>query len=269
MMKLLFSIFLSVSVSAQSYMLGEKLEYKIIWGFMDVGTSVMSVLPEPVEYNGVMCHVFKSMAKSHGFMDSMYHVDDKIVSYFDPVTGRTMSAAKRIHEGKFHREYHADFDHKLHAVSWWSKHFKGKQPDGENQRFRSGLKKEIPGFILDALSAIYYTRNHSEEPVPGKEFTLPVYDDLEVTTLQITVLREEEIELTVNGVKKKYQAFVAKPFIPTSGIFKSEGEILIWISKDKRRIPLKIQSKVNIGNVTVELDKAENLIEEEPLETGK
>ncbi|PIX16443.1 MAG: hypothetical protein COZ72_00970 [Elusimicrobia bacterium CG_4_8_14_3_um_filter_50_9] len=37
------------------------------------------------------------------------------------------------------------------------------------------------------------------------------------------------------------------------GIFSAKGSILVWLTDDKRRIPVRMSSKVLIGSVTVDL----------------
>jgi hypothetical protein len=255
--------FLNAALSAQAFQLGEKLTYKIQWGFLTVGHSVLTIHPELVEFNGVNCMVFKTSAKSEGFAAKMNPIDDKLISYYDPIKNRSMSTAKRVNEGRLHREYYAEFDFTHYVANWWQKVFKGNAPTDENQSWRSGKTTDIPENLLDALSAIYFTRNHPEPPETGKEFSMDVYDDLELVKMQMSIMQEEDLELNVNGQNQKFKTFVVRPYMPTSGVFKSEGHILIWISNDKRRIPLKIVSKIKyFGEVTVELESAEGLVDE-------
>jgi hypothetical protein len=37
------------------------------------------------------------------------------------------------------------------------------------------------------------------------------------------------------------------------GVFKSEGRVVIWLTDDERRIPVKVSTKVVVGSIDAEL----------------
>jgi hypothetical protein len=39
----------------------------------------------------------------------------------------------------------------------------------------------------------------------------------------------------------------------TSGIFRREGEVLIWLSDDAQRVPVQMQARIVIGSVSARL----------------
>ncbi len=43
--------------------------------------------------------------------------------------------------------------------------------------------------------------------------------------------------------------------VTKGGLFKSEGNILIWITNDERKIPVKVSTKVLIGAIEAELTR--------------
>lgn len=239
--------------------LGERLEYKIFWKGIHVGIATMEVGKQLIEQNGAMCYVFKSTAKSLPFFGYIFPVDDKIVSYYDPVLKRTMAGSKHIHEGKFHREYHVEFDYKRNVANWWQNQYKGareKIPDDETLRAKAGKTQNIPNNTLDILSAIYFFRENPQPAELGAFFSIPVFDDLQITDLDMKVTSEEVLEMNINDIPLQIPAFQVRPYLATSGIFRSDGEILIWISNDQKRIPLKIISSISkLGEVQVELYK--------------
>jgi hypothetical protein len=46
---------------------------------------------------------------------------------------------------------------------------------------------------------------------------------------------------------------VVEPILKSEGIFKSKGRILVWLTDDARRLPVKVTSKVPIGSISVAL----------------
>ncbi|HAP36800.1 MAG TPA: hypothetical protein DCQ28_13015 [Bacteroidetes bacterium] len=47
--------------------------------------------------------------------------------------------------------------------------------------------------------------------------------------------------------------------VKEGGLFKSEGRILIWLSDDERKIPVKVNTKVIIGSIDAELKEYSGL----------
>ena len=43
------------------------------------------------------------------------------------------------------------------------------------------------------------------------------------------------------------------------GLFKNEGNIIIWLSDDELKIPVKVKTKVVIGSIDAELTAYEGL----------
>jgi hypothetical protein len=268
---LFFGIF--SPILSQAFILGERLEYKVFWKGMHVGNSVLQVGKELVDQNGTNCMVFKSTARSSPLVAFLFTVDDKILSFYDPESQRTIAGSKQIHEGRFHREYHAEFDYERNTANWWQKQHKGSKeskPNDDTFRSKSGKTRNIPDKTLDVLSALYFFRNHPTPAEFGTFFSIPVYDDLQMTELDMKILDEEIIELEINGKITQIPTIKVRPHLATSGVFQSDGEILIWISNDFRRIPLKVETTMKgKGKVTAEIFSAENLAQPPVIEESK
>ena len=44
-----------------------------------------------------------------------------------------------------------------------------------------------------------------------------------------------------------------KPLVQEGGLFKSEGSIVVWMTDDDSKMPVRIQTKVIVGSMNVEL----------------
>ncbi len=237
---------------------GEELNFNIEYLGITVGTASLIVLPTKVEQNNIPCLVFKSIAKSSPWINSLYPVDDKMISYFDPNLSRTLSSSKRVHEGKIHREYHAEYDYKSKSVNWWQKAHKGSREELKGDktfRPKSGKTNDIPSNLMDILSILYYLRRSPTSPKVGTYFSMTIYDDLQVVPIEFHILKEEIIEIELNSQKKSFSAFKIRPYLSTSGFFQNDGKLILWISADEKRIPLRIESSIGgVGSVKVELN---------------
>jgi len=61
---------------------------------------------------------------------------------------------------------------------------------------------------------------------------------------------------TVKVPAGKFDCIIVEPVMRTEGIFKAKGRIKIWLSDDRYKIPVKMQTEVFfIGSVTAKLKK--------------
>ena len=235
---------------------GEVLLYDIVYLGMNVGHATLSVNRGLTLQNKTNCMIYKSTAKSSSIIDYLYPVEDRMVSYFDPVNSRTIASSKIVHEGNLHREYYADYDYYHKSVNWWQKYHKGKnkisQPGDVTFRAKSGKTVAIPESLLDILSLLYYLRRSPTEPIENTFFIMPVYDDLQITNIEFHILKKEIKTFEVNKRETEYSVFKIQVYLATSGFFQNNGKLFIYLSADSERIPLKIEASIGgLGSVKV------------------
>ncbi|RII25002.1 MAG: DUF3108 domain-containing protein [Geobacter sp.] len=106
--------------------------------------------------------------------------------------------------------------------------------------------------VLDLLSGFYYLRG--KQLKVGTSELLQVYDSDQYTEIPVQVLRRERVNLP--GLRKA-DTIVVKPQFTTDGIFKRTGDVTIWLTEDESRTPVKVETSIPLGKVTVELLSAE------------
>ncbi|MBK9226661.1 MAG: DUF3108 domain-containing protein [Ignavibacteria bacterium] len=50
-----------------------------------------------------------------------------------------------------------------------------------------------------------------------------------------------------------------EPMVEEGGLFKSEGSILVWLTDDQIKMPVKVKSRVLIGSIDADLSKYSGL----------
>ena len=108
--------------------------------------------------------------------------------------------------------------------------------------------------VLDPFSALYFLRNRPLQV--GKTELLHVYDGDAYNELPVEVVRAEQMHLPGKG---DVQTLVLKPQLRNEAVFNRTGEMLIWVTADDFKVPVKVETSILLGKVTAELVSAESV----------
>ncbi|MGB9935731.1 DUF3108 domain-containing protein [Thermodesulfovibrio yellowstonii] len=209
--------------------INESMKFDIYWMGIYVGSAIVSVKGDSSEVT------ITSMVKSASFISNFYYVNDHAeskIEYGKPKHFKLVQV-----EGKYRGNKETIFDYNQKEIIFIN-HLKN------NTTYHKGIDK----VFMDVLSGFFYLRTL---PISLKEpVSVDIFDSNKFTTVQVQPIKEEKIELSN---KKEIDAIVVKPLLDTEGLFKRKGDIIIWLSKDDSKIPLKIETKVPVGRVTAEL----------------
>jgi hypothetical protein len=223
---------------------GEKLTLQAKWGLIVAGEAVLEVLPVET-LNGIKsCH-FVMTAKTYPFIDFFYKVRDKIDSYTDVVMTHSI-LYKEQKRGRSKKDVVVDFN--------WEKREAGYSKNGKMRRLISILAGSF-----DPLSVFYAFRIH--ELKEGLVIKVPVTDGKKCVMGLARVIKREKI----NMAGRTYDTYLVEPDLEhIGGVFEKSknAKIQIWVTADKRRIPVRIKSKVIVGDFVGELISAEGIGQE-------
>jgi hypothetical protein len=211
----------------------EKLTYGIVMFGVPVGEAVL----EAVNSQGGF--TITTRVTSNAVIASVYPVDDFIETQL--VCGNYLVTKIRQHEGSYTRN--AGFTLMLRERKAFSL-----------ERLRDGFVTEtLPrDDILDIISGFYFLRN---QPVKvGKSLMLHLYDGDKYAPTVVEVLRNERIHVSGLG---DVETLVVHPLLTISGYFQRTGEMLVWLTADENKVPVRMQTSIALGKVTAELVSAE------------
>lgn len=107
--------------------------------------------------------------------------------------------------------------------------------------------------VLDTLSALYRLRKLPLRT--GTSEILHMYDGEIYAPVPVEVVRQEQVLLRNF---KKVDTLLLRHLHQKNGIFKRAGDMLIWVTHDDNRVPVKLETTTPLGTVTVELVSAES-----------
>ncbi len=215
--------------ASRPFGVGERLVFAVDYGLINAGEGVLEVVGT-VDFQGRSCYRIESTASSNRFFSGIYRVRDKVVSYIDRQELFSRYFMKRLREGTFRRTEEIEFDHV-----------------GGAARYHDGKTYEIPPGVHDVLSAFYFLRTLDLQV--GQDVFLTVHDSRKTYDLRVIIHRRQEIA-TVLGV---FDCFVVQPVMLGDGIFKHEGDLMIYLTADARRIPVRMNTRLPVGSITATL----------------
>ena len=219
---------------------GEQINYTVYYSvagiYVEAGSAKFTNQLE--HFGGRPVYHVVGEGRTNSSYDWIYKVKDRYESFIDTSSMQPLKFSRSVEEGKTRKKEQVLF-----------------YPASGTVVSDSGTKK-VPPCMQDVLSTIYYARNidFSKYKV-GEKVPFKMFLENEVHHLYI---RYQGVET----IKTKYGRFSAIKFRPllVEGTIFSGGEgMTVWVSNDWARIPVRIESKILIGSIKVDMTGYKNV----------
>ena len=247
---LVFQIF-CVSVFAQnkSYYAGEKLSYEAKFSKIIKGIAVADLNFTVENAPNNKDFLIKSDAVTKGSLLKLF-TKKFVQNYESTVSGTDFSVkrtVKRDEQGDRVRESEALFDYKAKKVIYV------ETDPNDAERPPRQIASPIPKDTQDLVTSIYTLRRLPL--VVGKSFEVTVSDSGLVYKIPVRVAAREQLK-TILG---KVWCFRVEPeLFGANRLIEQKGSMILWITDDERRLPVRSQINLNIGRFEVKLKKIED-----------
>jgi hypothetical protein len=210
---------------------GERLVFDVGYSFITAGEAIMSVPKIDTLFGRPVFQVLFTVNSTKTF-SWIYKVDDRYETFLDVQGTFPWHFTQRVREGSFNRDFEAWFD------------------QINNLAFANNKQYPIPPYVHDAVSAFYFVRtlDYSKARVGEKMMLQNFFRDT-TYSLSVKFLGRQRIEVDAGT----FDCIIVEPLMREGGLFKSEGRVLIWLTDDERKIPVKVSTKVVIGSIDSEL----------------
>lgn len=227
-------------VSNTAFQNGENLNFRIYYSLAGIyfsgGEASFSVKEE--QWNGKEVYHIVGAGKTNSFVDKTFKVRDRYETFIDTGTLRPYKFIRNVHEGGT----------KIFEDVTFIKTANTAVTD-------SGVYK-VPVCVQDVVSAIYSARNIDfSRYKPGDKIPFSMFLQNKTYDLYMHYIGKEIVK-TKRG---KFNAIKFKPLLIKGTIFESGEKMTIWISDDVNHIPLRVESPIIVGKVSVELIGFQNL----------
>lgn len=211
------------------FAVGERMEYEVRFGPLKVGNGHMEVVGiESIRGRDAWHTAFWVQGGTF-----FYKVNDVYESWIDTATFSSLRFVQNLEEGTSDKERRYDIypDRQI----YYEMH---KKPPREHSSAHQPL---------DDGSFLYFVR--TIPLVVGQTYDFNRYFRPDRNPVRVRVLRKEKITVPAGT----FNAIVVQPVIKTTGIFSENGQALIWLSDDDRKIMLQLKSKVSFGSLNLYL----------------
>ncbi|MDR3610393.1 MAG: DUF3108 domain-containing protein [Ignavibacteriaceae bacterium] len=210
---------------------GEKLTFDVKYGFVTAGIGTMEI-PKIRTISGRDAYYVLFTVNTVPSFDWVFKVRDRYETYIDKESLFPWRFEQHIREGKYSRDFSAFFDQR-----------KGKAKTSEGEY-------SIPKNVNDILSAFYLVRtmDFSKMKVNDKINMHNFYKDT-TYDLDVKYHGRETVEVPAG----KFDCIVIEPLVKEGGLFKSEGSIMIYLTNDDAKMPVRVKTKVIIGSINADL----------------
>lgn len=221
----------------QKMPVGEKLNYTFAWMGIEAGEGSVEV-KEAEKGGKTFYHVIASGFTSD-FVSMFYKASSRVESIINKENLLPVESIVVQRESRKLIDKKIDFDYE-------NKKIIEEISDLKKQKVEKN-SIDLNSQVFDSISVFYYFRNLPLKV--GDHYSFNVYAGKKIYTLEVDVLRKEEIELP----QGKLNTIVVKPVAKFNGKNKNKGDLYIWLTDDDVKTPVLMKSTIKIGELVATL----------------
>ena len=232
-MKNFHIIFLSIFTilpgqSAWPFQIGERLTYNVSFTGITAGQASLEVVNDTVVNNYHQLHI-RFKARTTFPVSSIYTINDQVDTWLDSKYLYTKKLTKNIREGNYKNDSYTIIDY------------------DQSIAITNGDTVIIDQFLRDSYSLFYFLR--TIPLIIGETIDFTAFDGKIITPFQVITKTRE----TINTMAGTFPCLVVKPFREGTTLLKNKGDMMIWFSDDKIRLPIQIRIKLKYGSMLLKL----------------
>jgi hypothetical protein len=219
---------------------GEKLTFKAFYAvsgiYVTAGELEVSTLL--TKYNNKPVYQLKGIGKTLPSYDFIFKVRDYYTSWIDTSTLLPIRFERDVNEGEYTKKQKATF----------------KQD--QNKVITDKDTYKTPDCTLDVVSALYACRNIDVSKFKvGDKITFNMYIDEEQFSMYIKYMGKE----TITTKFGTYKTIRLKPLLLKGNVFNGGENMNMWVTDDKNKIPVRIETPIKVGTVKIDLSSYSGL----------
>lgn len=223
-----------------AFKIGEYLKYRIHYGFIDAGIAELKIEAKETIQNRPTFHIVGT-GRTTGMAEWFFKTRDRYETYIDMDSIVPLEFIRDVDEGGFKINRHIIFNHNDN---------KAVDLDDKKKSFN------IFENAQDLLSTFYYARCLDVKDIKvGDQIPVSMFLDHEMFTFSFKYLGEETLKTDKGKIKcKKFS-----PLVQEGRVFNEKEGMTLWVSDDKNQLPIRLETELAVGSITIDLVDYENL----------
>jgi hypothetical protein len=238
------------NIEYDSFGKGEELAFKINFGIFPIGEAEMIIDSKFYKINHRKCYKVDIFGRTSGMVDWVAKVNDHWGAYVDSAALLPHISYRNIKEGNYRKDEVVRFDHRVKLIE--TKVIDKKTGDFKEPKIYVATDSSIRDMMAGAL---YLRTIDFSKMKKGEKFVIKGFFEDAFYDLEMIYRGKEKIKIKAG----KFHAIKIAPVVPDNELFDGEDSVLAWVSDDDNKMPLKVQAKMFIGNVSVELSSYDNV----------
>ncbi len=223
---------------------GEVLQYDVAynWGMIWLESATAAFRVTAAQNAGKKAYLLTGTGSTYPKHDWFFKVRDKFETLLDSASFRPLRFTAQMNEGSKHDQHTYLFD--LSKEKAYTIITRGtKKPALDTIPFHS--------CSIDVLSAIYFARNIDYSKCRVNDtIGISVLLDGTVFPLYVRYLGHENCTSKLYGT---YRCIKFRPLLVEGSIFKKGEHMTVWVTDDRNKIPLYIETEIVVGAIKVSL----------------
>ncbi|MCK5906182.1 MAG: DUF3108 domain-containing protein [Flavobacteriales bacterium] len=242
----LFLIFISSTLFAQPtindapFKIGEWLRFELHYGAITAGYSTLEVKKDSTSD----MYLVEGKGWTVGMFKWFFKVDDNYKTYLNKETLMPEYFKRYVNEGGYTIRRDIDFDRVIDSAKVY------------NLETETDTTIAITALSGDMISSFYYARTFSADTLKKNDMLhFDVFMDNEIFKFDLKFLGREKIDTKFGKIK----CLKFSPRVQGGRVFKDDESVLLWVTDDRNKIPIRIQSALRVGSIKVDLDAFKGL----------
>ena len=229
-----------------SFDLNEELYYKFSYGrsnqkgFLTGGYGSLKVMGV-IKKDSLIAYKIEAKGRTTKLFSLFYSVEDFFASYIDTSSLVTHQFIRSVKEGNYEKNQSASFDRRNKTV--------------QTEENIIG----ITSHTQDALSALYACRTIPNDSIIINDTIFIQIYNLEKKKIFNTYFVPIKKEILNTKNLKKVNTIKCHVHVEKNRIFSEKDATYIWVTDDKRHIPVKVETPIQVGSIYIEMIDAKNI----------
>lgn len=224
-------------IENNAFQRGEKITFRVFYdsyitGNVNAGIASLEIKPENEIIAGRNTMNVVGLGRTKGAFNFFFRVVNRYETYLDEEAIVPLLFIRRINEGGYKKSQDVVFN------------------QFENIAISNTATVPVIPNVQDIISAFYYLRTYDyDDAEVGDIYDVSFFLDDTVYVSRVVFDGREEVNTRLGN----FRTLRFKPQVLSGDVFSQPYPMTLWISDDKNKIPVMVQSGIIVGSVKMEL----------------